>query len=221
MVLTDVGMASLHRSVWGRRTVWWAIFLSALLPLAWVVYHTITQQMGADPAKAIVQFLGLWSLRFLWLTLAVTPCRRLFGWLWLQRYRRMLGLYTLFYVCLHLLAYTTFMLGWRFDLIAHELSKRPYIIVGFIAFLGLIPLGVTSTRGWVRRLGKRWQQLHYLVYPISLLVLLHFTWLIRAGYGQVLFYAVLLALLLGYRVQHRLRRSAKAVKPMSRRPSTG
>lgn len=205
-------IAAIHRSKTGRRVFWWLLFLLPLLPLVWIVSKTIGQDLGADPAKTIVTFLGLWTLRFLFITLAVTPCRRLLGWSWIQRYRRMYGLYTLFYACLHLLAFATFMLGWRPDLIARELSERPYIIVGFAAWLGLVALGITSTRGWMRRLGRYWQQLHYLVYPIAVLAMVHFAWLIRAGYGQVLFYALILATLLGYRLVYRLKRERGLVQ---------
>ncbi|MBS98120.1 MAG: sulfoxide reductase heme-binding subunit YedZ [Oceanospirillaceae bacterium] len=203
MVLT---ISELHRSAGGRRAFWWLMFLAPLLPLGALVTSAVEGQLGADPAQTIVTTLGIWTLRLLFVTLAVTPCRRLLGWLWLQRYRRMLGLYTLFYATLHLLSVATFILGWRPDLIGYELSERPYIIVGFIAWLGLVPLGITSTKGWIKRLGKRWQQLHYLIYPISLLALLHFAWLIRAGYGEVLAYGIILSLLLGYRIAYRLRR---------------
>jgi len=207
-----LSIAEIHRSKTGRRVFWWLLFLLPLLPLAWIVHKAVVQDLGADPAQTIVTFLGLWTLRFLLITLAVTPCRRLFGWMWVQRYRRMYGLYTLFYACLHLLSFATFILGWRADLIARELSERPYIIVGFIAWLGLVALGITSTRGWVRRLGKHWQQLHYLVYPVAILAMIHFAWLIRAGYGQVLLYALILLLLLGYRVAYRLRRQQRLVQ---------
>ena len=203
MVLT---ISELHRSAGGRRAFWWLMFLAPLLPLGALVTSAVEGQLGADPAQTIVTTLGIWTIRLLFVTLAVTPCRRLLGWLWLQRYRRMLGLYTLFYATLHLLSVATFILGWRPDLIGYELSERPYIIVGFIAWLGLVPLGITSTKGWIKRLGKRWQQLHYLIYPISLLALLHFAWLIRAGYGEVLAYGIILSLLLGYRIAYRLRR---------------
>jgi sulfoxide reductase heme-binding subunit YedZ len=202
-----LSLAAVHRSPLGRRVFWWLMLIWPLLPLGWLVAAGFRQALGADPAQTIVTFLGLWALRFLFMTLAVTPCRRLFGWNWLQRYRRMLGLYTLFYATLHLFAFVTFILGWRADLIARELAERPYIIVGFGAWIGLVALGITSTRGWVRRLGRRWQQLHYLVYPIALLAMLHFIWLIRAGYGEVLVYGLILLALLGYRVGHRLRRA--------------
>lgn len=202
MVLSLVGADS--RTV-VRRLLWLLLFGASLMPLGWISLQAWQQQLGPDPAQTVVTFLGRWALYFLWLTLAVTPLRRLFGLGWLQRYRRMLGLYALFYASLHLLAVATFLLGWRAELLLRELSQRPYIMVGFTAWLLLLPLGVTSTRGWQRRLGRRWQQLHRLIYPSALLALLHVVWLIRAGYQEVLVYALILAFLLGYRLYLRVR----------------
>lgn len=195
-----LSVAAVHRHPVGRWLFWSCIFVGSLLPLGWISLQAVQQKLGADPAQVIVTFLGIWALRYLWITLAVTPVRRLFGLGWLQRYRRMLGLYALFYATLHLLAVATFILGWRLDLLVRELTERPYIIVGFTAWVLLLPLGITSTQGWQRRLGKRWKTLHWLIYPIALLVLLHFAWLIRAGYLEVLIYTLLLAFLLGYRL---------------------
>lgn len=131
----------MHRTPGGRRLFWWLIFLAPLLPLATLLAAGFRQELGGDPAQTIVTFLGIWALRLLLITLAVTPCRRLLGWNWLQRYRRLLGLYTLFYASLHLLAFATFILGWRAGLIVQALSERPYIIVGFVAWLGLAGAG--------------------------------------------------------------------------------
>lgn len=200
-----LSIAALHRHPVGRWCFWSLLFFGSLIPLGWISWQAVQQQLGPDPAQVVVTFLGIWALRYLWITLAVTPARRLLGVNWLQRYRRMLGLYALFYASLHLLAVATFILGWRLDLLLRELTERPYIIVGFIAWLLLLPLGITSTQGWQKRLGKRWKKLHWLVYPISLLVLLHFAWLIRAGYLEVLIYALILAFLLGYRLYLKMR----------------
>ncbi|MGB2131329.1 MAG: sulfite oxidase heme-binding subunit YedZ [Marinobacterium sp.] len=200
-----LSITALHRHPAGRWLFWSLLFVGSLLPLGWISLQAVQQKLGADPAQVIVTFLGIWALRYLWLSLAVTPARRLLGMGWLQRYRRMLGLYALFYASLHLLAVATFILGWRPDLLLRELTERPYIIVGFSAWVLLLPLGITSTQGWQRRLGKRWKTLHWLVYPVSLLVLLHFAWLIRAGYLEVLIYSLILAFLLGYRLYLRWR----------------
>lgn len=179
---------------------WWLIFLLLLLPLGRLLEGILTDDLGADPAKFIVKELGFWALCWLWLTLAVTPSRKLFGWRWLARYRRMFGLYAFFYALLHLLAFATFLLGWRWDILITELTKRPYIVVGSVALLLLLPLAVTSTQGMQRRLGKRWKKLHALIYPACLLVMFHFLWQIRADFLQQLIFAILLALLLGYRL---------------------
>ena len=200
-----LSITALHRHPAGRWLFWSLLFVGSLLPLGWISLQAVQQKLGADPAQVIVTFLGIWALRYLWLSLAVTPARRLLGMGWLQRYRRMLGLYALFYASLHLLAVATFILGWRPDLLLRELTERPYIIVGFSAWVLLLPLGITSTQGWQRRLGKRWKTLHWLVYPVSLLILLHFAWLIRAGYLEVLIYSLILAFLLGYRLYLRWR----------------
>lgn len=194
MVLTGV-----RNSKAARLAEWWLLFLAALLPLAWLGNAAWSFRLGADPAKAIVDFTGQWALHFLWLSLAVTPLRRLFGWSRLMRYRRMLGLYALFYAMIHMLAFATFIVGWRLDLLLQAFTERPYIFVGASALLLLIPLGITSTKGWQRRLKKRWTQLHRLVYPISLLVMLHLIWLIRASYFDAVLYGSILAGLLGYR----------------------
>jgi methionine sulfoxide reductase heme-binding subunit len=200
-----VVLTGIRNSALKPLALWWLVFLLPLLPLAWLFDQAWSMNLGADPAQAIVQFTGLWTLRLLWITLAVTPLRRIFHWGWLQRYRRMLGLYTLFYAIVHLLAFATFILGWRLDLLLRELSERPYILVGLLALLLLIPLGVTSTRGMQRRLGARWVKLHRLVYVIALLAMVHFIWQIRSSFEDQLLYGVILAALLGYRLWMRRR----------------
>ncbi len=192
---------------WGRIVIWWSVFLSCLLPLLWISYQAWTLNLGADPAEEITDFTGTWTLRFLWITLAITPLRKLFGWGALIRYRRMLGLYTAFYALIHLLCFVTFILGWRMDLLWSEVTERPYIIVGSLAFLLLIPLVVTSTKKMQRRLAKNWVRLHQTVYLISLLALLHFIWQIRSNYLEVLIYGVILGVLLGYRLYLKLRKT--------------
>ena len=184
---------------WLKRLEWWAVFLSFLLPVVWIGYQAWSFNLGLDPAKEITDFLGQWALYILWLTLAVTPLRRL-GFKRLMRYRRMFGLYAFFYACLHLLAFATFIIGWRFDLLLEAVTERPYIIVGATALLLLLPLAITSTKGWQRRLAKRWLSLHKLIYGIAALVLLHVVWLIRDSYFDAIIYAVILAWLLGYRL---------------------
>jgi sulfoxide reductase heme-binding subunit YedZ len=185
------------------------VFLAALGPLAWLVAAAALDRLGANPAEAMIRGLGDWSLRFLWLTLAITPLREAFGQPALARVRRMLGLFTAFYVSLHLLAYGWLDMGLVLDDIARDIAKRPFILVGFLAWLGLMPLAATSFNRAIRALGAaRWQQLHRLVYAIALLGLLHFTWM-RAGkhnFGEPAIYGLLLAGLLGWRLARRWRR---------------
>lgn len=179
---------------------WWSFFLLPLLPLLLIIRSGFDNDLGADPAKYIVDYMGSWALNMLWLTLAITPLRHLFGWVWVIKFRRMIGLYALLYVVMHILSFATFLVGWRIDLLLRELTERPYIIVGFIAFLLLLPLGITSTKKMMRRLGSRWKTMHQLIYPISLLVMLHFFWQIRASFYEQLLYALILAWMLGYRL---------------------
>lgn len=198
-----------------RLLEWWLVFLAALLPLCWISWQAWSFALGADPAKEITDYLGQWALYLLWGSLAITPLRQALGWARLQRYRRMIGLYALFYATTHLLAFGTFIIGWRWDLLQTALTERTYIIVGALALLLLIPLGITSTKGWQRRLKKRWSQLHQLVYPISLLVLLHVVWLIRDSYFDAVMYGSLLGWMLGYRLWRRIQRRQRRSAPLS------
>lgn len=183
---------------------WWLIWLAGLIPLLLIVFELFTDQLGADPAQAIVLATGVWSIRLLWITLAVTPLKKIRPIAWIGRFRRMLGLYALFYACLHLLAFTTFILGWRYDLIWREFTERPYIILGLMSLILLIPLGITSTQGWMKLLGRNWKKLHFLIYPSAIFAMVHYVLQIRSSYAEQVLYGVLLALLLGYRVYFRL-----------------
>lgn len=157
--------------------------------------------LGANPIEFITRDLGNWTLIFLMITLAVTPLRRLSGWNWLIKLRRMIGLFAFFYATLHFVTYIW--LDQFFDLqdIVKDIIKRPFITVGFLAFLGLIPLAVTSTNAMVKRLGgKRWQALHRLVYAIATLGVVHYWWLVKKDIREPLLYALILAMLLGIRL---------------------
>ena len=191
---------------------WWVVFLLPLAPLGWLTYNAWIFNLGADPAQEIVLETGVWAINLLWITLAITPLRRVFKLNWPLRYRRMMGLYSLFYAAVHLLSFATFILGWRWDLLLKELSERPYIIVGALGLLLLIPLGVTSTRGMQRRLGRNWLKLHKLVYPISLLVMVHIIWQIRSDFGEQLMYGLILSFLLGSRVYFYLQRKTRVMR---------
>lgn len=176
-------------------------FLVLLLPLLWLALLAYQNNLGADPAKKLVDETGLWAVRILWLSLAMTPLKNWTGSsVWIH-YRRMTGLFAFFYVVLHVLIYTFLLFGANWGALARELTKRPYIIVGFMALLTLIPLAVTSSRNWQKRLGRRWVRLHKLVYISGLLALIHFIWLKKLGIAAVWPYALLLAMLLGERVR--------------------
>jgi sulfoxide reductase heme-binding subunit YedZ len=176
-----------------------SIFIVSLIPLLWVVFKTLTNQLGADPAKSIVLFLGTWAFYFLLFTLSVTPLKKLVKQSWLMTHRRMLGLFTLFYALLHVLAYLVFILGLDFSSFASELIKRPYILLTIPAVILLIALGVTSTKGMMRRLGKNWVKLHKAIYLIAILAWLHVLLQVRSSYADAVLFGVLTTVLLGFR----------------------
>jgi methionine sulfoxide reductase heme-binding subunit len=202
------------------------MFALALLPFAWLVYGVITNNLGANPAEYLIRATGDWTLRFLCITLAVTPLRVITGTPPLARFRRMLGLFVYFYVVLHFLSYSWFDMGFDLGDIAKDIAKRPFILVGFTAFLLLTPLAATSFNRAVKALGaKRWQALHRLVYAIAGLGILHFFWM-RAGkrnFAEVAVYAAILAVLLGWRVSQAWvkRRAARSASGRQRSPAHG
>lgn len=191
------------------------VFIACLLPFSWLFYAALSNQLGANPAEALIRSLGDWTLRFLCIVLAVTPLRVISGTPALARFRRMLGLFVYFYVVMHLLSYSGFDMGFDVPAIARDIAKRPFILVGFSAFVLLTPLAATSFNGAIKAMGaKRWQWLHKLVYLIAALALLHFFWM-RAGkndFTEVFVYAAIMAALLGWRVLHFLRK--KRLKPI-------
>ena len=180
------------------------VFALCLLPLMWLLYLVAQDQLGANPQEALIRATGDWALRFLVIVLAVTPLRELSGLSVLARYRRMLGLFMYFYALLHFLSYSGFDMGFDVADIVIDIAKRPFILVGSLALLLLTPLAATSFNAAIRALGaKRWQRLHRLVYAVAGLAILHFFWM-RAGkndFAEVLVYAVILALLLGWRLR--------------------
>ena len=185
--------------------------LLALLPLWLMVRATLADALGADPVAELTHRTGDWALRFLLLSLAMTPLRRVLDQAWPIRFRRLLGLYAFAYACLHLTIYVVLDLNGYWAQILEDIVKRPFITVGFLAWLLLTPLAITSTRGWIKRLGRRWGQLHRAVYAVGILAVLHFFWLVKADLREPLIYAAILALLLGLRLYWRWRRSS--VKP--------
>lgn len=176
------------------------VFAAALLPFALLLFDFFSDDLTADPIEEITHRTGWWALTLLMVTLSVSPLRRLTGWNRLIQLRRMLGLFAFFYATLHVLTY--FGLDQLFDLsyLVEDVVERPYITVGFTAWLLLIPLAVTSTKGWIRRLGKRWTKLHRLVYLAAGLGVLHFLWLVKADVREPLIFGAVLALLLALRL---------------------
>ena len=188
------------------------LFGLALLPLAWLVYGAFANTLGANPAEALIRSSGDWTLRFLCLTLAVTPLRQLTGWHALARLRRMLGLFTFFYGVLHFLCFAWLDMGFDAAAILADIPKRPFILVGTAALLLMLPLAATSFKGAIKALGAaRWQALHKAVYAVALLALLHFFWM-RAGkndFAEWSVYAAIVAALLGWRLVRRWQRRAR------------
>jgi sulfoxide reductase heme-binding subunit YedZ len=185
------------------------LWLFCMLPMLWLFYAAATDQLGANPAEALSRSTGELTLRFLCLVLAISPLRVVLGLSALARFRRMLGLFVYAYVCLHLLSYAWFDMGFDPMDMARDIAKRPFILVGFIAFLLLTPLALTSFNRAIKAMGaRRWQQLHRAVYLVAGLAILHFFWM-RAGkndFGEVLLYAVILGALLAWRLWRRLSR---------------
>ncbi len=185
------------------------VFGLCLLPLAWLVWATATDQLGANPAEALIRATGNWTLRALCLVLAVTPLRVLTATPQLARFRRMLGLFVFFYALLHLLSYAWFDMGFDWAEILRDIAKRPFILVGSLALALLALLAATSFNRAIKALGgRRWQLLHRSVYAVAGLAVLHFFWM-RAGkndFAEVAVYAAILAMLLGWRVWRRQQR---------------
>jgi sulfoxide reductase heme-binding subunit YedZ len=188
------------------------LFAAALLPFAWMVYGAFANALGANPQEYLIRTSGDWTLRFLCITLTVTPLRQLTNWNALARLRRMLGLFAFFYGSLHFLTYAWLDQGFELETILKDIAKRPFILVGTSALLLMTPLAATSFNRAIKALGAaRWQALHRAVYAIVLLGLLHFFWM-RAGknnFGEVAIYAVVIAALLGWRIWKRLAAPAK------------
>ena len=194
------------------RFVWKPLlFLACLVPLALVVGDALnlTGSLGANPVEEILDRFGNWGLRFIVITLAVTPLRRLTGWNWLSRFRRMLGLFTFFYVFMHFLTWLVLDQGFLLSAIVEDIVKRPFITIGFLALVLLVALAATSTNGMRRRLGRRWQQLHYAVYPIAILGVWHYWWQVKKDIAEPLVYAAIVGVLLLARIVAVRRRSKK------------
>jgi sulfoxide reductase heme-binding subunit YedZ len=190
---------------WTKLPLW----LLGLAPFAWMLLGAFGLwgvSLGANPVEKLLDEAGLWSLRILLVTLAVTPLRILTGKSWLLGYRRLLGLFAFFYLVLHLTIYVVLDRSLDLGLIVEDVVERPFITLGVLAFLAMVPLAVTSTRGWMRRLGMRWQKLHRLVYVIAILGVWHYYWQVKLDTVEPTVYAVILTILLAFRIRERWQR---------------
>ena len=182
------------------------VFTLALVPFVFLLLRAFELAgfgLGANPVEELLHELGRWGLKFLLLTLSITPLRKMTGWNWLLRFRRMLGLFSFFYILLHFTVYTVLDQGLDFAVIVEDVIERPYITLGMTGLLLLIPLAITSTKGMMRRLGKRWQKLHRLVYVIAIVGVWHFYWQVKLDTLDATIYAVILLALLGFRALSR------------------
>jgi len=185
---------------------WWiskpAVFVVCLVPMVWLVWDTFAGNLSANPIEDIRNRTGIWTLRFLMITLSVTPLRRIIGWPSLIRFRRMLGLFAFFYAFVHFITYIWLDQAFAWDEIVKDMiSKRPFILSGVASFVLLIPLAITSTKKWIGRLGgKRWQMIHRLIYLSAVVGVLHYYWRVKLDIARPLAYGAVLAVLLGLRL---------------------
>jgi sulfoxide reductase heme-binding subunit YedZ len=185
------------------------VFVLALVPLGWLAFTVLAGRTGPNPAEDIILTTGIWALRFLLITLAITPVRRITGVNVVIQYRRMVGLFAFFYACVHLLSYMLFDRLFHIGEILTDIAERPFIMAGMTAVALMIPLAVTSTKGWIRRLGRRWQTLHRIVYLSAAAACLHFAWKVKVLVGEPVSCAAILIVLLGFRLLWRVRLSAR------------
>lgn len=201
----------------------WLVWLVGLAPTAWLAAGFVRGTLGANPIEKVIHVEGRWALGFLLATLAVTPLRRITGWNPVVQLRRLVGLFAFYHVCVHFLAYVGLDQFFALSYIVEDVLERRYITAGFTSFILLIPLAVTSTKGWIRRLGKRWQRLHRLAYVAAALGVLHFFWKVRADTFWPLVAALLLVVLFAARIVHgigkrRRKRSATRSRPRPAAP---
>ncbi|GLC24011.1 sulfite oxidase heme-binding subunit YedZ [Roseisolibacter agri] len=207
-----------------KRLVWLAIFLASAAPALylgwqlWLAWNFRSSDLGKDPVKGIEHATGETAIRFLALTLAVTPVRQLTGWNWLAPYRRMLGLFMFFYASAHLAVFYALDLEMNLGEVATEIVKRPYLVVGFVAWLLLVPLALTSTKGMIRRLGgKRWNRLHKATYAVAALGMLHYFWSQKKDITDPLLFSLVFVALFAWRGVRAWQRRAAAVRPLRER----
>jgi sulfoxide reductase heme-binding subunit YedZ len=198
-----------------------AVFIAALTPALWLAFRTYSGRLSVNPIEDLTLTTGIWALRFLAITLAITPLRRVSGWNRLIQYRRMLGLFAFFYAFLHLGVWVVDRwLDPRFGirLMVDDVAKRPFITMGMLAFTAMVPLAITSTKGWIRRLGRRWTVLHRLIYVAGIAAVFHYLWKVKVAAGSPVYYAVLVGVLLVFRVAWRLFRSQPSAAKLARSP---
>jgi sulfoxide reductase heme-binding subunit YedZ len=204
------------QSQWARRVIKPAVFLACLVPVSQLVYGAFWGDLGANPVETITNTTGIWTLRLIVITLAITPLR------WLTKlnpvilFRRMLGLFAFFYGTLHFMTYFILDRSLMFDELWEDVMKRPYITMGFSAFVLMIPLALTSTQGWIRRLGGyRWNLLHRLIYISAILAVIHYWWKVKLDTTNPRYYAFIVAALLGFRIWRAIarRQTARAAQP--------
>ena len=181
------------------------VFLLSSIPFLLLAYDTLQQQLGANPIETLHFRLGDWALRFLCIGLALTPLKKITGFKDLNRFRRMIGLFAFFYASLHFFVYIGLDLSFSLEQLVDEIPKSPYIIVGLLTYACLIPLALTSTQAMQKRLGKRWRQLHRLVYLAAILAVTHYIWMLKVNLAEPILYAILVTFLLGFRVVSFLR----------------
>ena len=204
-------MSKILSSKWTKAV----LFLLSLVPLAYLVWRAFQGKLTANPIEYITHFTGDWTIRFLMIVLAVTPLRNLFNRPQLTRFRRMMGLFAYFYGCLHFLVWSVLDKQLDPHIMWEDILKRWYITVGMAALLGMTPLAITSTAGWVRRLGyKRWQRLHRIVYGCAVLGVVHYYLLVKSDIRSPVMYGAILAILLGYRMVVANRKTGSAPKRM-------
>lgn len=185
------------------------VFVLALTPFLRLAFRAFQGDLGVNPAETLQLETGIWALRFLLATLAITPLRRLTGWNRLIQYRRMLGLFAFCYAFTHFLTYLILDQYFSLDQMMVDVVKRPFITMGFSAFVLMIPLAATSTKGWIRRLGRRWQLLHRLIYVSAIAAAVHYLWKVKVMIGSPVYYGIAVMLLLGFRVAWSLKSSKR------------
>jgi sulfoxide reductase heme-binding subunit YedZ len=195
------------------------VFVLSLGPFVLLARALYAGNLGVNPAEALQLETGIWTLRFLIITLAVTPVRRITGWHRVIQYRRMLGLFAFFYGTLHFFSYLALDQLFSVDGMLDDVTKRPFITAGFVAFVSMAPLALTSTKGWIRRLGRRWQVLHRLVYLAAAAGALHYIWKVKVVSGPPVYYAAIVGVLLTFRIAWRIRAARTGRSPSSGSPS--